>query len=124
MTQALPLVLFVFVMYFLLWRPQQRRQKEHTKMLETLKKGTIVRTTGGIRGEIFEVTERDATLMVADRVKINILRSHIAGLDQPVDSKAKSGSPGAAGSTKADMAQEKSKAVDVKSSGQDSAGDA
>lgn len=69
------------VMYFLLIRPQQKRQKEHDNMLKSLRKGSVVRTSGGIRGEVFSITDRDATLIVADKTKINVLRSHIAGIE-------------------------------------------
>jgi preprotein translocase subunit YajC len=66
------------IFYFLLIRPQQKRQKEIDDMLKALRKGDKVRTTGGIRGEIVDLNETDATLLVADKVKINVLRSHIA----------------------------------------------
>ena len=67
------------VMYFLLIRPQQKRQKEHDAMLKALDKGTVVRTNGGIRGEILEIDDHEVTLKIADKTKINVLRSHIAG---------------------------------------------
>ncbi|MAQ14854.1 MAG: preprotein translocase subunit YajC [Sandaracinus sp.] len=67
------------VMYFLLIRPQQKRQREHDAMLKALEKGTIVRTNGGIRGEIVEIDDHEVTLKIADKTKINVLRSHIAG---------------------------------------------
>lgn len=74
------------VFYFLLIRPQQKRAKEQAAMLAALTKGTIVRTTGGIRGEITQIDEREATLLVADRTRINVLRSAIAGPEQTVSS--------------------------------------
>ncbi len=67
------------VFYFLIIRPQQKRQREQDDMLKALRKGQIVRTTGGIRGEIVSLTDRDLTLQVAAKTKINVLRSHIAG---------------------------------------------
>jgi preprotein translocase subunit YajC len=80
-TQGIMLLVMVAIFYFLLMRPQQKRQKEHEAMLKALRKGAIVRTSGGIRGEIFEVGERDVTLIVADKVKINVLRSNVAGAE-------------------------------------------
>jgi len=79
------------VFYFLLLRPQQKRQKEQDAMLKALRKGDKVRTSGGIRGEVAELTDTEVTLLVADKVKINVLRSHIAArLDKPAaDDKAK-----------------------------------
>lgn len=90
-TQAGLLLVMMLIFYFMLIRPQQKRQKEHESMLKALRKGAIVRTTGGIRGEIFELNERDATLLVHDKVKINVLRSHIAGVEpDPSQSKQES----------------------------------
>lgn len=79
----LGLILLMFaVLYFLMIRPQQKRAKEHEGMMGALKKGDIVRTNGGIRGEITALDERDVTIEIADRMRIKVLRSHIAGLDQ------------------------------------------
>jgi preprotein translocase subunit YajC len=66
------------IFYFFLLRPQQKRQRETDDMLKALRKGDKVRTSGGIRGEIVELTDADVTLLIADKVKINVLRSHIA----------------------------------------------
>lgn len=76
--QLLMLALMFGVFYFLLIRPQQKRQREVDNLLKSLKKGDVVRTSGGIRGEIVDLTEQEATLLIADKVKINILRSHVA----------------------------------------------
>ncbi len=73
------IAIMFLVMYFLLIRPQQKRQKEHDAMLKALDKGTVVRTNGGIRGEIIEIDDVEVTLKIADKTKINVLRSHIAG---------------------------------------------
>ena len=80
------------IFYFLLIRPQQKRQREVDDMLKALRKGDKVRTTGGIRGEIVDLSETDVTLLIADKVKINVLRSHVANrMDKPVaDATAKS----------------------------------
>ena len=69
------------VLYFLMIRPQQKRQKEHDQMLKALTKGSVVRTTGGIRGEIVDLDDNELTLRIADKTKVNVLRSHIAGPD-------------------------------------------
>ena len=79
-TSQLGFIAIMFaVMYFLLIRPQQKRAREHETMLKALSKGSIVRTTGGIRGEIIELDETEITLKIADKTKINVLRSHVAG---------------------------------------------
>jgi preprotein translocase subunit YajC len=88
-TEQIGLLLLMFgVLYFLMIRPQQKRAKEHDAMMGALKKGDIVRTNGGIRGEITALEERDVTVEVADRTRIKVLRSHIAGLDQPPETKS------------------------------------
>jgi preprotein translocase subunit YajC len=82
LSQAQPLLLMAVmfgVFYFLLIRPQQKRQRETDDMLKALRKGDKVRTSGGIRGEIVDLTETEVNLLIADKVKINVLRSHIAG---------------------------------------------
>ena len=85
----LGLILLMFaVLYFLMIRPQQKRAKEHESMMGDLKKGDIVRTNGGIRGEITTLDERDVTVEIADRTRIRVLKSHIAGLDQPPQEKS------------------------------------
>jgi len=66
------------VFYFLLIRPQQKRQREQDDLLKALRKGDKVRTSSGIRGEIADLTDTEVNLIVADKVKINVLRSHIA----------------------------------------------
>lgn len=74
----LPFVLMAVVFYFLLLRPQQKKQRETERMLKALKKGDTVRTSGGIRGEITDLSDADVTVLIADKVKVNVLRSHIA----------------------------------------------
>jgi preprotein translocase subunit YajC len=77
--QPLVLMAVMFgVFYFLLIRPQQKRQRELDDMLKALKRGDKVRTSGGIRGEVVELTDAEVTLLIADKVKVNVLRSHIA----------------------------------------------
>ena len=77
--QLLLLPLMFVLFYFLMIRPQQKRQKETDEMLKALRRGDIVRTSGGIRGEVVDLTDGDVTLLISDKVKINVLRSHIAG---------------------------------------------
>lgn len=77
MPQLVMLAVMFGIFYFLLIRPQQKRQREVEDLLKALRKGDKVRTTGGIKGEIVELTETEVWLLVADKVKINVLRSHI-----------------------------------------------
>lgn len=71
------------IMYFLMIRPQQKRQREHQKMLEALQKNDRVVTIGGIYGTIQGIKEQDKNkiiiLKIDDNVKIEIKQSAIAG---------------------------------------------
>lgn len=83
LTQIGLMVLMMVVFWLVLIRPQQKKQKQHEALLKSLKKGQKVRTNGGIRGEIVDFKNEvgdEVVLLVADRVKINILRSHIAAV--------------------------------------------
>ncbi|MFM2416358.1 MAG: hypothetical protein RL385_1081, partial [Pseudomonadota bacterium] len=80
------------VFYLVLIRPQQKKQKELDSVLKALKKGHKVRTTSGIRGEIVDFKSEagdEVILLIADRVKVNILRSHIAGVVEQATSENK-----------------------------------
>lgn len=65
--------------YFFMIRPEQKRRAEADDLMKSLRKGMKVRTTSGILGEIINITEHEVILGVADKVRINVLRSHIAG---------------------------------------------
>jgi preprotein translocase subunit YajC len=70
------------VMYFLLIRPQQKKQKEHREMLSNLKKGDRIITSGGLHGRITGITDATLTLEIADKVRVKVSRGHVAGLAQ------------------------------------------
>ncbi|MFH1010874.1 MAG: preprotein translocase subunit YajC [bacterium] len=76
----LPILLIVLVMYLLLIRPQAKRQKEHRRMLSTLKAGDEIVTAGGMHGSIAGIREKQHTLLVriADNVKVEIDLSSVA----------------------------------------------
>jgi len=74
-----PLLLMFAVFYFLLIRPQQKKQRRHQDMLKSLKVGDKVMTNGGIVGTIMEGGEHFVKLEIADRVRVDIGRSYIAG---------------------------------------------
>ena len=81
-TSFLPLILIFVIFYFLLIRPQSKKAKDHKQMLDNLKKGDKVMTTGGVYGVIEEIDANAVTLKVGikDDVKIKVNRSYIAGL--------------------------------------------
>jgi preprotein translocase subunit YajC len=77
----LPLIAIVVIFYFLLIRPQTKRQREHKMMLSTLRKGDKVVTNSGMFGTIVGMDEKEnkVVLKVAENVKIEFLKSSIAG---------------------------------------------
>ncbi|MGA8941418.1 MAG: preprotein translocase subunit YajC [Thermoactinomyces sp.] len=86
----IPLILMFAVFYFFLIRPQQKRQKERTAMLNSLKKGDKVITIGGIHGTIVELGEERVTLKVSDNTRLVFERSAINTVvsdDQPASEK-------------------------------------
>ena len=72
--------LIIVVMYFLLIRPANKQRNEHQQLLNNLKKDDRVVTNGGIFGRIISVEDKVATLEIADKVKIRILKERIGGL--------------------------------------------
>jgi len=76
---VLPMIFMVVIFYFLLIRPQQRKAKEHKALLDNLKRGDRVLTSGGLIGTIINIDDQIVTLEVADRVRIDTARSYIAG---------------------------------------------
>lgn len=75
----LPLVLIFVVFYFLIIRPQQKKVKEHKAMVEGLRRGDRVVTTGGIIGTVAKVTgDREISLEIADGVRVRAVRAMIA----------------------------------------------
>ncbi len=74
----IPLLLMVLIFYFLLIRPQMKKTKEHKTMLEALKVGDHVVTSGGVHGELKAITPDVVTLQLDDRVKVKVDRSAIS----------------------------------------------
>lgn len=79
-TSFMPLILIFVIFYFLLIRPQSKRAKEHKNMLDSLKKGDKVVTTGGIYGVIEAIDGNTLTVKIAENVRIKTGRSAVAGL--------------------------------------------
>lgn len=75
---VLPLVLIFIVFYFLLLRPQQKRAKEHKAMIEAVRRGDTITTSGGIIGKVTKVND-DGTLQVeiAENVRIRVVKSTV-----------------------------------------------
>jgi preprotein translocase subunit YajC len=73
----LPLILLFVVFYFLMIRPQMKRQKEHRNMVAALSKGDEVVTNGGIAGKVEEVGESFITVEIAPNVKIKLQKGSV-----------------------------------------------
>ena len=76
----IPLVLMFVIFYFLLIRPQQKRNKEHRSLIANLKKGDRIITTGGLHGRVTGLDEVTLTVEIADKVRVKINRSNVAGV--------------------------------------------
>lgn len=70
------------IFYFLMIRPQQKKQKEIKNMIATLAHGDTVMTSGGIQGKVTGLTETVVTLEIADKVRIKVNRSFISAVLQ------------------------------------------
>jgi len=74
--QFIPLILIFIIFYFFLIRPQQKKVKEHKVMVQNLKRGDQVITSGGIIGTVERVMDNDrAEIMISDEIKVEIIRS-------------------------------------------------
>jgi preprotein translocase subunit YajC len=80
-TQFIPLILIFIIFYFFLIRPQQKRVKDHKVMVESLKRGDEVITSGGIIGIVDRVMEDDRIeVTISENTKVQIIRSTVTSL--------------------------------------------
>ena len=75
-----PIILIFVIMYFLLFRPQMKRQKEQTKLVSTLKTGDRVITASGIHGLISNVKDRTVIVKIADNVKVEMDKTAVSNV--------------------------------------------
>ncbi|HOK12635.1 MAG TPA: preprotein translocase subunit YajC, partial [Ottowia sp.] len=73
----LPLVLMFVVLYFIMIRPQMKKQKEHRAMIDALAKGDEVVTAGGLLGRVTSLSEGNVGLQIANGVEVQLQRSAI-----------------------------------------------
>ena len=76
----MPLIILFAIFYFLLIRPQQKKAKEHRQMLESLRKGDVVITSGGLYGRIVDINGDELSLEVANKVVVKVNRNFISAL--------------------------------------------
>lgn len=87
--QFMPLVAMAVIFWFLILRPQMRRQKEHQTKISAIKKGDQVLTGGGLVGKVVRVDDQYADIEIAPNVKVKAVKSTITDVVDP------SGSPAA-----------------------------
>jgi preprotein translocase subunit YajC len=78
----IPLILMFVIFYFLLIRPQQKKTKDHRQMVENLKAGDRIITSGGLHGRITGVSENALTVEIAEKVRVKVNRSSVSALMQ------------------------------------------
>ena len=75
----IPLILIFAIMYFLLIRPQQRKLKDHKKMVESLRRGDMIVTQGGLIGKVTKVKEdNELEVELSEGVKVRVVQSTVA----------------------------------------------
>jgi preprotein translocase subunit YajC len=73
----LPVVAMIAILWFLLFRPQQKEQQRHREMIRALRKGDDVVTVGGLYGRIMAINEDRISLKIADGVKVDVERGKV-----------------------------------------------
>lgn len=81
LVQAVPFIAMFAIFYFLMMRPQIKKQRSHQDFVQNLKKGDRVLTSSGIFGTIEGLTDKYVTLEIAEDVSIRVLKAHVS---QPV----------------------------------------
>ncbi|MBU3665477.1 MAG: preprotein translocase subunit YajC [Chthoniobacterales bacterium] len=83
--QFMPLIIIAVLFYFLLIRPQQKKQKEHQNLIASVKTGDKVVTSAGIHGIVSNVKEHTILLKVADNVKIEMDKAAVASVTKAAE---------------------------------------
>ena len=89
-----PLIFIFAIMYFLMIRPQQQRMKQLRQMVENVRRGDVVVTSGGILGKVVKAPQKDdpeITVEIADNVQVRVVKSTISEVrarTQPVEAKS------------------------------------
>lgn len=78
LAQLLPFIFLVAIMYFVIIRPQQQQAKKHKEMVENLKKGDKIVTSGGLIAEVRKVEESFFSVMLSDSVVVKLTKDAVA----------------------------------------------
>ncbi|MBD3801045.1 MAG: preprotein translocase subunit YajC [Campylobacterales bacterium] len=76
--QLLPFIFLIAIMYFIIIRPQQQQAKKHKEMVENLKKGDKIVTSGGLIAEVKKVEEAFFSVTLADNVTVKLTKDAVA----------------------------------------------
>jgi len=79
----MPLILIMVIFYFLIIRPQQKRQKEHQNMVKALSRGDRVLTNGGMYATVQDVHDDKLVVVISDGVKVEIAKNAVANKVTP-----------------------------------------
>lgn len=77
------IVLLIVVAYFFIFRPQQKRAKQHREKIESVKRGDGVVTAGGLMGKVTKVAEDHLEVEIAQGVRVKVVKSTLADVVQP-----------------------------------------
>lgn len=86
LVSMMPLIFIFVIFYFLLIRPQQKRQKEHEKLIAAVKTGDEVITASGIHGVVSNVKDKTLIIRIADNVKVEFDRAAVATVKSTTES--------------------------------------
>ena len=76
--QFLPFILIFVVFYFLLIRPQQKRMKEHQSMIEAVRRGDTVVTSGGVVGKVTKVLDSEVLVEISEGVAVKVVKATLS----------------------------------------------
>ncbi|MBU1286525.1 MAG: preprotein translocase subunit YajC [Alphaproteobacteria bacterium] len=87
LTQVMFFLPLILIFYFLLIRPQQQRAKKHKLMIEAVKRGDTVITSGGLIGKVIKVGDTEVSLELAENVRVRVIKAMVVdvkGKNEPV----------------------------------------
>jgi preprotein translocase subunit YajC len=85
--QMIPLVLVFVIFWFLMWRPQQKKMRDHQAQIMAVKKGDRVVTGGGLIGKVTKVTDNEVEVELAKDVRVQVVKSTLSQVIDPTKAK-------------------------------------
>ena len=85
--QTIPLVLVFVIFWFLMWRPQQKKMRDHQAQIMAVKKGDRVVTGGGLIGKVTKVTDNEVEVELAKDVRVQVVKSTLSQVVDPTKAK-------------------------------------